>query len=113
MTAKPTSKRNLKSLIGVGLLATGGVLLAMQLGLLEGPLTDSFASCVGLAVAWLRLLQFAAFDHSELLSFANAFLVLFTAFAMTLAGSALLRNRSDKTTSGDRPHARMPVKGDQ
>jgi hypothetical protein len=122
MPARKVSQTiKLQSIVGVSLLVAGLAIMLAYSGVLGLPLNaffnsspaDSLDSCVGLGLASLHLVQSVAFNHGVLLSFVRKMLVLFSAFAVIVAGLALLQNRAANTISGDPLHAQEPGKGDQ
>ena len=118
---KVSQTTKLKSTVGVSLVVAGLAIMLAYSGLLGFELkavfnnspADLLDSCVGLGLTSLHLVQSIAFNQGVLLSFVRKMLVLFSAFAVIVAGLALLQNRAAKTMSGDPLHAREPGKGDQ
>jgi hypothetical protein len=105
METTPRTKLNLKSAMAIALIGVGAVAAFSYLGLLgfqvrallNGSLSDSLGSFVGMGLAVLHSLQSAAFERGAFLSFSYKILVLFSAFGALATGMALLRGRGTVT----------------
>lgn len=107
-------------MVGAGLLIAGSLAMLAYLGLL-GSAVHAFVtastielegSYIGLGLASLRLIPSLVFNHGVLFSLGSKFLLLFSAFAVAVAGLGLLQNRAGKTISGDLVDAERMGKGD-
>jgi hypothetical protein len=121
MTRNQASKRNLSSLVGIGLLAIGSAVLvtysaalAWQFhAALNSAAVDSLGVLGGIGLASLHAFRFIALDHAVLLSVVHRILVLCSALIITLIGIALLPRRATRTTAPARRGASALPKGDQ
>ena len=107
MPAKRTSKANLKSIMGSALLAGGSIVMVAYLRLIGSQfgisLNDSLTgwpfSSLSLGLASLHVLQSLTFDRGLFFSGAYKILILFSGFAVTATGLALLRSHAVKGSS--------------
>jgi hypothetical protein len=127
MSRKGTSQtvsgqtRNGKRIIGAVLLVAGSIVMLAYLSILGLQVQDFLnaspiglmGSSVGFGLTSLRLISHLAFDHGAVYSLAYKMLVLFSAFAVILAGLALLQNRAANMVSSDRLHTQEPSNGEQ
>lgn len=96
---------DVRKIIGGGLLVAGSVVMVASLGLLgfqfrallNNSPTELLGSCAGPGLVSLRLVQSLLFHDAAVFSAAYRILVLFSAFAATVAGLIMLRNRATRT----------------
>lgn len=109
------AQSKIRTFTGIALLALGSAVMITYAGAiawrLEGTLSSPTSLYAGLGMASLNVFQALAFDHSLFFSIAPRMLVLFSAFAMTVIGIALLQKRAAVVTVGPRCGASALPKG--
>jgi hypothetical protein len=92
------AQAKIRTFTGITLLALGSTVMITYAGVfawgLAGTLSSPTSLYARLGMASLNVFQALAFDHSLFFSIAPRMLVLFSAFAMTLIGIALLSKRA-------------------
>ena len=117
MPGKQAHHRGVRDISGVVLLALGSTVMVVYASAFAWRLAERWNSPLGvyagLGMASLNVFQALAFDHSLFFSIAPRILVLFSAFAMTLIGIALLPKGAPGVTVGASHGASALPKGDQ
>jgi len=117
MPGKQAHHRGVRDISGVVLLALGSTVMVVYASAFAWRLAETWNSPLGvyagLGMASLNVFQALAFDHSLFFSIAPRILVLFSAFAMTLIGIALLPKGAPGVTVGTSHGASALPKGDQ
>jgi hypothetical protein len=121
MTQQPTSARNIRSKVGIGLLIIGSAVLVTYSAALawqfQAALNSTAVNSLGcfgsIGLASLRAVRIVALDHRVLLSVLHRILVSCSALIVTLIGITLLRKRTAGATLRGRGDGSARPKGDQ